>query len=55
MSTIGHNQTRGHIKRGGLARTIRAQQTNDLTLLHIEAHIVYHGTLTIPFHESFRA
>ena len=54
MPSVGHNQTRGHIERGGLAGTVRAQQTHDLTLLHVETHVVHHRTFTIPFHETFR-
>ena len=55
MSAVGHDQARGHIERGGLAGTVGAQQTYDLTLLHVEAHVVHHGTLAIPLDESFRA
>ena len=54
MPSVGHDQTRGHIERGGLAGTVRAQQTHDLTLLHVETHVVHHRTFTIPFHETFR-
>ena len=53
MTTIGHNQARSHIKRGGLAGTVGAQQSYNLTLLHVEAHIIDHRTLTIALHEAF--
>ena len=55
MSAIGYDQSCSHIKRGGLTGAVRTQQTDNLALLHIEAHIVNNGTLTIPLHETFRA
>jgi hypothetical protein len=53
VSGIGHNQTRGHVKRGGLACTIRAKKSYNLTLTHIDRHIVDHRALAVSFHQAF--
>ncbi len=52
MSAIRHDQTRGHIERGGLTGTVGTQQTHNLTLLHVEAHIVDHRTLAVLLDEA---
>ena len=55
MAAIGHHETCRHIERGGLSCTVRTQESHDLTLLHVEAHIIDHRTLSIALHEAFRA
>ena len=51
MAAIGHNQTCRHIERRRLTGTVRTEQTDNLTLSHVETDIVYNRALTIAFYE----
>ena len=51
MTTIRYYQASCHIKRCCLTGTIRAKQSDYLALLHVERHIIYHGTLAIDLHQ----
>ena len=52
---IGHHKTGGHIEAGGLTGTVGAQQTYYLTLMHVEANVIHHRTLTVDLHKAFAA
>ena len=54
MALVGNDQPRGHVKRGGLARTVRSQQADNLSLLHIEVHAIGHCPLAVTLHQSLR-
>ena len=47
LAFVGGYQSNRHVECGGLARSVGAEQTDNLTLLHIDAHMVCHGTLAV--------
>ena len=54
LSLIGCHQTHRHVKGCRLARTIRAQQTDNLPLFHINGNMIHHRTCPIFLHQILR-
>ena len=43
LAFVGFDQADDHIERRGLAGSVRAQKTHDLTLVHVDRNVVHHG------------
>ena len=52
MTCIGYYQSCRHIERGGLARTIRTEQTHNLTLLYVDGYSIGNSSLTIALNQA---
>ena len=53
MPFVRNDKACGHIERCCLARTIRTEQADYLTLTHIYRHVVHDGTLAITLDKPF--
>lgn len=52
MPFIGDDKTCGHVERSRLTGSVRTEQTDNLTLLDIERHVVGHRAASITLHKS---
>src|SRR6185295_12511690 len=55
VAGIGTFETDDHVERGGLARTIRAEQSDDLAFIDLQTNIIDNTTASIMFHEMCAA
>ena len=53
LACIGGDKPRGHIESGCLAGTVGSQQSDNLTLLQSDAHVIDHRALAIFFYQMF--
>ena len=52
IARTGRHQAHDHVKRGGLARTIGAQQAHHFAGTHRHVHIVHHRAGTVAFAQA---
>ena len=55
ITGIGFNKTDDHVKAGGFACAIRAQQTDDFTSADLQRHVLHDGPTAIGFGEMMCA
>ena len=51
LTPVGCDEAYGHIERRGLPRTVRTEQTHDLTLRHLDADMIGHCAPAIAFYQ----
>lgn len=51
LPLVGDDKAGGHVECGGFAGAVRAQQAHNLSLCHINGHMIDHGALAVFLHE----
>ncbi len=52
LSVVGLDESHDHVKGGGLSRTVRPQQADDLALVDVDGYVVDHGACLVFLDQS---
>ena len=55
MALIGGYKANCHVEGRGFPRTVRPEETHDLSLLHFHAYALYHRARVVAFYKVVRA